>query len=446
MRRAILYALAGVTALLLLQCFWLYNMYSTYKTEQQKTVDELFVQSIRKELSARIFGPNRKQMTVKPASSMTKEERESLKGDTLDLIQMTTQNIGQDQTEIFFQVQQDWMMQKNPIKLSVLDSLFSLALQSHHLPPPAWIRYTDATQKVLSQTNRQTALAHSIQITARHPIGTKMARFVQAGYTIPLNRILENMKYALTLSFLIACIVAFIIYYMLAEIQQKSRELKQNEERIHGMVHDLKSPLNSVYLALDSIASTSMDDVEKKIMERGKSRIRHLNDWVAFILDGTKGSYHKPLMTKMNLPETVEHVWELAKESHEKKRCIFRISNPESIMEIHCDEIRLERCLYNLFDNALKYSDEGVSITVSWQRISSELHISVADTGWGMEQQYKKKIGHPFFRIDQTGKPAIKGYGLGLSSVKQLLKEIHGSLSVESVTGKGSTFTLVIPE
>ena len=70
MRKSIFISIAGIMVLLLLQGFWLYNMYSSYKITFQKEVETLFDQSIKKELSARMFGPNRQQVTIKSARSM----------------------------------------------------------------------------------------------------------------------------------------------------------------------------------------------------------------------------------------------------------------------------------------------------------------------------------------------------------------------------------------
>ena len=350
---------------------------------------------------------------------MTQKEQDSLKGETLDLRKMSTQNVGQNQMEILFQVEQDWMMLKNPIKLSVLYSLFEQSLRTEHLPAPLWIRYTDNQGRILSQTNK--ASHHSFTLTAKHPIGTKMTRFVQAAYTLPANYILEVMKYALILSSLLVCLIAYIIYYMSDKIWQKDKMLKQEEENIHNMVHDLKSPLNAIYTLLESISEKNMNEMEHGIMERGKSRILRLNDQIEFVLDNTKGENFEIKKTDIDLPVMIERIWNEVKDLYRTKECHLTLSNPEMITQIHSDAVRLERCFTNLLDNALKYADNDVRVSVTWTKKQENLQIKIADNGWGIEQKYLKRIGQPLFRVKQIGKPTVKGYGLGLNSVKKLL-------------------------
>ena len=374
---------------------------------------------------------------------MTQKEQDSLKGETLDLRKMSTQNVGQNQMEILFQVEQDWMMLKNPIKLSVLYSLFERSLCTEHLPAPLWIRYTDNQGRILSQMSK--ASYHSFTLTAKHPIGTKMTRFVQAAYTLPANYILERMKYALILSSLLVCFIAYIIYYMSDKLWQKDKMLKQEEENIHNMVHDLKSPLNAIYTLLESVSEKNMNEMEHGIMERGKSRILRLNDQIEFVLNSTKEGNFEIKESDIDLPVMLEHIWNEVKDLYHNKECHLILSNPERITQIHSDAVRLERCFTNLLDNALKYADNDVHVSVIWTKKQENLQIKIADNGWGIEQKYIKRIGQPFFRVKQVDKPTVKGYGLGLNSVKKLLHDINGKLYIDSHIGQGSTFTIIIP-
>ena len=127
------------------------------------------------------------------------------------------------------------------------------------------------------------------------------------------------------------------------------------------------------------------------------------------------------------------------------KKYRFELDNPTSIRYIHTDPIRLERCLRNLLENALKYSDDNVKITVSLSKHDNRFSIAIQDTGWGIPIKAQKKLGKQFYRVQATGKEVQPGYGLGLCSVKQLVKEMDGSFTFRSTEGTGSVFVITLP-
>ena len=97
---------------------------------------------------------------------------------------------------------------------------------------------------------------------------------------------------------------------------------------------------------------------------------------------------------------------------------MFKLEKSEDFPDmIEADTVRLERCLRNLLENALKYSDDDVRITVTLTMKNNHYRIAIKDTGWGIPKKAQKKLGQQFFRVKQADKPAQPGYGLGLSSV-----------------------------
>jgi two-component system phosphate regulon sensor histidine kinase PhoR len=98
--------------------------------------------------------------------------------------------------------------------------------------------------------------------------------------------------------------------------------------------------------------------------------------------------------------------------------------------------------LYNLLDNALKYSNDGASIEVSLLSNQETITLSVSDTGIGIAREYQKKIFEKFFRVPSGDVHTVKGYGLGLSYVASVVKSHKGEITVESEPGKGSCFRI----
>jgi two-component system phosphate regulon sensor histidine kinase PhoR len=113
---------------------------------------------------------------------------------------------------------------------------------------------------------------------------------------------------------------------------------------------------------------------------------------------------------------------------------------------LQADRLHLTSVLYNLLDNALKYSSAAPFITVHLYHVGQLIAVSVTDNGIGIPDAYVDKIFQKFFRVPSGDHHNIKGYGLGLSYVNHIVTSHNGSISVTSTQGKGSTFTVKLPK
>jgi two-component system phosphate regulon sensor histidine kinase PhoR len=102
--------------------------------------------------------------------------------------------------------------------------------------------------------------------------------------------------------------------------------------------------------------------------------------------------------------------------------------------------------IYNLIDNALKYSKGNPNINIELASISGELQLSVSDKGIGIEADYIDKIFDKFFRVPSGDHHNIKGYGLGLSYVAEVVRKHNGTIQLETELGKGSRFIIKLPK
>jgi len=109
---------------------------------------------------------------------------------------------------------------------------------------------------------------------------------------------------------------------------------------------------------------------------------------------------------------------------------------------IEADELHFSNVLYNLIDNAIKYSPNVPEITISTFNKNEEVVIRVADKGIGMNRDQQSKIFEQFYRIPTGNLHDVKGFGLGLSYVNTIVKKLNGTISVKSEKEKGSEFEL----
>jgi two-component system phosphate regulon sensor histidine kinase PhoR len=123
-----------------------------------------------------------------------------------------------------------------------------------------------------------------------------------------------------------------------------------------------------------------------------------------------------------------------------KKSITLTLNIPEDIPKILADELLLEQAMLNLIDNAVKYTREGGTVTLSAQSKGNEVEVSVSDTGIGIASEHLPRIFERFYRVDKGRSREMGGTGLGLSIVKNIIEKHGGKVWAESELNEGSTF------
>jgi signal transduction histidine kinase len=112
---------------------------------------------------------------------------------------------------------------------------------------------------------------------------------------------------------------------------------------------------------------------------------------------------------------------------------------------ILANETHFTNVMVNIFDNAIKYSDDAPKIDVYSENIGNNILLKISDKGNGMSKQVQRKVFEKFYREHTGNVHNVKGHGLGLAYVKRIIDDHQGHISVESEKGKGSTFTIRLP-
>jgi signal transduction histidine kinase len=120
--------------------------------------------------------------------------------------------------------------------------------------------------------------------------------------------------------------------------------------------------------------------------------------------------------------------------------------NIDKPLKIKADRLHLANAINNLIDNAIKYSNDDLQISIKCLENTDSIEIRVSDNGHGISKEYLPEIFTPFFRVPQGNLHDVKGFGLGLSYVKKVIEAHKGKVSVSSKLNEGSTFTLAVPK
>lgn len=213
--------------------------------------------------------------------------------------------------------------------------------------------------------------------------------------------------------------------------------------------HELKAPINAIEGYLEMITQRQMgNNIEDydKIVERSLDRVRGMRTLILDMLDLTKIETEdkKRTMELCNLAGIANNAIDTMNPLAIQMDIDIKLVAEEDIVILaDCSEIEI--IFNNLISNAVKYNTRQGSVTCTLKKDNDNAVIIVEDTGIGMEQEDTEKIFDDFVRIKSQATKKISGSGLGLSIVKKIIEQYNGRIGVESETGKGSVFTVMIP-
>ena len=240
--------------------------------------------------------------------------------------------------------------------------------------------------------------------------------------------------------------VSIVLIFRHLNIQIKLNALYDNF--IANVTHELKSPLSSIQLYLETLNSRDVPEEKKKefytLMMRDSERLKNLINSILEIASMDKNKFKRDFEV-YKADETIKRI---ILESLEQ----FKLS-PDTIKfrgDAGCD-VRLNRTSIktlfdNLVDNSIKYSISALQINILFKRNSKKIEIDFSDNGIGIPHEQIKKIFQRFYRIYDNDIPNVKGTGLGLYVVREIVKNHNGKITAYSEgKGKGSRFKIELP-
>jgi two-component system, OmpR family, phosphate regulon sensor histidine kinase PhoR len=264
---------------------------------------------------------------------------------------------------------------------------------------------------------------------------------------IILKQITPQILFSLILTFVITA--AFFAMYKNIREQQKLMEIKN--DFISNVTHELKTPVATVSVALEALKNFNALDNPKRtaeyldIAQSELNRLTLMTDKIlktsVFEKNGVQLSF-----TTVALDALVEQVIASMRLVLEKRNIQLSYQKAGDRFVLEGAEEHLTNVLYNLIDNAIKYSGDGSEITIDLKEQDFVIVMSVKDQGIGIAKEFQEKIFEKFFRVPSGDLHNIKGYGLGLSYVAGVVASHHGKITVDSELNIGSTFTITLPK
>jgi len=262
--------------------------------------------------------------------------------------------------------------------------------------------------------------------------------------------ILEEMGIPFISSVVLILVVLVMFWRTVLSLLKEKTISQHTTDFLNNMTHEFKTPLTNIALAGKMITKESNIKQEEKIKHYSgiileeNEKLRLQVEQVLSMTALERGEI--PLRrTELDVHQLIEECLKCISVQIENKQGNLNLSLEADRFVIMGDRTHLMNAFCNLIDNAIKYSKEELELSIRTSNNAESLVIVFSDKGIGIEKEYQKKVFGKFFRVPTGDVHDVKGFGLGLAYVKKIVELHGGTIELESEKGKGTTFTLRLP-
>lgn len=250
-------------------------------------------------------------------------------------------------------------------------------------------------------------------------------------------------------SIVLLVVIAFFIYTLLVILKQR-RLSEVQRDFINNMTHEFKTPISTIALSSEVLTSADIARNPERlkqyasIVQQESNRLQQQIDRVLQMarLDRDQVQLVKePVSVHRLLREAVDS---LTLTMHERGGS-FTLELAADNDTVLADPLHLGNVFFNLLDNAIKYTREIPTVTIRTEGRSNDVIISVTDNGIGIAKENHQQVFDRFFRVPTGNRHDVKGFGLGLHYVRQMVLKHEGQITLQSEVNRGSTFTITLP-
>ena len=286
-------------------------------------------------------------------------------------------------------------------------------------------------------------------------IAVPLAAALLVGWSVLLGQKIANAEdiagnvWLLVLGAISFIVIMSVLVLLSIFLAREILEVRRQDSFIDSVTHELKSPLASLKLCLETLHRENLADEQREKLRRMMLHdVERLSSFIDDVLQASRLAHANAAMNAAEVDLAV-----VARACGENMAARYQI--PEGAitvdvppgMILSTDRAALEIVLKNLVDNAIKYSESAVDVTVrAFLDKRGRPTIEVTDRGVGIEPRHRKRIFHRFYRVDDESIRRRRGTGLGLFVVSALVRNLGGKIAAESAgAGKGTTMRVILP-
>ena len=238
------------------------------------------------------------------------------------------------------------------------------------------------------------------------------------------------------------------VIVVVQDITEQEELDNMRKEFVADVSHELKTPITSIMGYADTLSEGGVDsENEKKFLQRISSEAKRMSKLVADLLILSKYDTAKIKIekTEFDLGELVKYIFDGQTIEMQRKKLTGNCYITADVPLVYADKNGIERVIINILSNAIKYTDDGGSITVYVGFVYNDAYIKIKDTGKGIPEKDLEKVFERFYRVDKDRARETGGTGLGLSIAKEILDQNDSKIDIKSELGKGTDVIIRIP-
>jgi two-component system phosphate regulon sensor histidine kinase PhoR len=267
--------------------------------------------------------------------------------------------------------------------------------------------------------------------------------------TIPY--VLKKLTPQILVSLLLVGLTIFSFVLMYRNLLRQRKLTRLKNDFISNITHELKTPIATVSVAIEALRNfNALHDPQRteEYLDISANELQRLSLLVDKVLKLSMFEKQQIELKEetFDFKELVEEVVASMRLQFEKYKAAVNIQLHGEDFTITADRMHITSVIFNLLDNALKYSKPHLAIQINLASLPQFIEMSITDNGIGISSEYQKKIFDKFFRVPTGDTHNVKGYGLGLSYVAYIMDRHKGIISVESQPGIGTRFTTKLPK
>lgn len=462
----------SLAALLFSQGYWLKGLYDSTWKQINDNIEDAMRMADYKEVFIRIDELTKGDVhgEINQSISFSKEEEEDIEKagimDTFavhadknpfnhddmanslnEYLSLLTNLEGQIQQALHLKI--DSLM---PVNYTVYDSLLTVELKQHDIFVPYKLEVVQLVDSLpvvvmsfLSADTLEMADNWDKVPLFNYPISTESEQYYQLTLKAPSQLVFKQMAGILISSLLLVILILIAFIYLIYTILRQKTVEELKTDFTNNMTHELKTPISVAYAANDVLLyyDNSASEKQKKYQGIVREQLTQLSGLVEQILTLSVENRNTFRLKQESIPIT--NIISPIIEQHKLKagKPVNIIVNIPDNIAVFADRAHFYNMLGNLIDNAVKYSgDKPCDISIQAEIQANEICLSVADNGIGISEACLPHIFDKFYRVPSGNLHNVKGYGLGLYYVKDMMTKHGGWVSVKSQPGKGTTFTL----
>lgn len=416
--------------------------YDINATFFNKLADSLPIQNYLADRKTKVYkssGLDRESLRLKERPDITVENKGAL--DRLDKVQL----------EIVYN---DIMSQKflgDRISKDDVDRILRKELLKNEVKTPFEFGiYNNGLATKIASENFEYDTKNTFGVPIFHDIDGNSRYQLLVTFPQRSKYVLSSIIWVIMLSIMLTMIIIFTYLSALRQLITQKQISEIKSDFINNMTHEFKTPIATINLALDAIRNPKIIDDKEKVhryLQMIKDENKRMHVQVDNVLRISKlekkelDINKEPHDINEIIEEAVEHISLIVEDSDGQLTTHLNATNTNVLL----NDSHFVNVIVNMLDNAVKYSIEKPIITISTENAVGYVLIKIKDNGIGMSKAAQKRVFEKFFREHTGNVHNVKGHGLGLSYVKQIIDDHNGLISVESEKGKGSVFTIKMP-